>query len=286
MSPDVPGHADSLGLSSASLPLLRDVIHERLGLYYDESRFETLADRVAPLVIERGFTAFLDYYYLLKYDESASDEWPRVMDALSVPETYFWREIDQVQAVVRHVVPALQEAHPYTPLRIWCVPCASGEEPLTIAMVLEEARLFERGLITIHASDASPAAIERARAGRYRERSFRTLPPDLRAKYFRADGDASVPTPALQSRITSYSVVNLLSPGDVSLHAHAPIIFCRNVFIYFSAGVIQRVVRQLERETPTPAFLCLGASESLLKISSRFDLEEVGGAFVYVKRGS
>lgn len=262
------------------------MIHERLGLFYDEGRLETLADRLAPLVVERGFTAFLDYFYLLKYDESASEEWARVMDALSVPETYFWREIDQILAIAKIVVPSLQQAHPYTPLRIWCVPCASGEEPLTVAMALEEAGLFGRGLITIDASDASPAAIARARAGRYRERSFRALPPNLREKYFRAEGDAWVPTDALRARVTSHSVVNLLSPGDVSLHAHAPIIFCRNVFIYFSSGAMQRVIRQLERETPTPAYLCLGASESLLKTTSRFELEEVGGAFVYVKRGS
>jgi chemotaxis protein methyltransferase CheR len=279
------GPADSLGLSSASLPLLRDVIHDRLGLFYDDSRLGTIADRLAPLVIERGFGSFLDYFYLLKYDEAAAGEWTRVMDALSVPETYFWREIDQIQAIARHVVPELQRTHPYTPLRIWSAPCASGEEPLTIAMVLEEAGMFDRGLITIHASDASPAAIEKARAGRYRERAFRSLPGHLREKYFRADGEAWVAVPSLRARVTSYSVVNLLSADDVSACTRAPIIFCRNVFIYFSAAAVQRVIRQLERETPTPAYLCLGASESLLKTASRFDLEEIGGAFVYVKRG-
>ena len=286
MTRDGQGHADSLGLSVGSLPLLRELIHERLGLFYDETRLGTLADRLAPLVIERGFGSFLDYFYLLKYDDAAAGEWTRVMDALSVPETYFWREIDQIQAIARHVVPQLLQERPFAPLRIWSVPCASGEEPLTIAMVLEEAGLFNRGLITIHASDASPAAIERARAGRYRERAFRSLPAALREKYFRADGDAWVVAQALQARVTSYSVVNLLSPPDVSPHTRAPIIFCRNVFIYFSDGAVQRVVRQLERETPTPAYLCLGASESLLKTASRFDLEEIGGAFVYVKRGS
>ena len=76
------GHADSLGLSTASLPLLRDIIHERLGLFYDDARFGTIADRLAPLVIERGFGSFLDYFYLLKYDEAAAGEWTRVMDAL------------------------------------------------------------------------------------------------------------------------------------------------------------------------------------------------------------
>jgi len=277
-------HSDILGLSSSALPLLRDLIHERLGLFYDNGRIDTLADRLSPLVVERGFDSFLDYYYLLKYDEQAAEQWGRVMDALSVPETYFWREIDQVQAVADQIIPALLTRAPATPLRIWSVPCATGEEPLTIAMVLEEAGLFARGAIEIHGSDASPAAIEKARAGRFRERAFRSLPAALREKYFSRDGDTWVVSPALHRRVTSWSVVNVLCEGDVAAHARAPIVFCRNLFIYFSSGVIARVVDQFARATPTPAYLCLGASESLLRMPTRFELEEIGGAFVYVKR--
>jgi chemotaxis protein methyltransferase CheR len=273
-----------LGLSSSALPLLRDLIHERLGLFYDPSRYDTLADRIAPLVVEAGFASFLDYFYLLKYDEHAPREWLRVMDALSIAETYFWREIDQVRAVVDVIVPALLRERPGTPVRIWSVPCATGEEPLTIAMLLEEAGLFSRGAIEIHASDASPAAIAKAQAGRFRERSFRSLPPHLRLKYFQCDGDAWVVAPALLARITSWSTVNLRCEGDVADHARVPIIFCRNVFIYFSPDAVRRVVEQFARAMPSPGYLCVGASESLLRISTAFELEDVTGAFVYVKR--
>jgi chemotaxis protein methyltransferase CheR len=278
-------HYDSLGLSASALPLLRDVVHERLGLFYDVSRLDTLGDRLAPLVVDRGFDSYLDYYYLLKYDSSARDEWQRVMDALAVPETYFWREIDQIQAIAQHVIPALLRACRSTPLHIWSVPCASGEEPLTIAMVLEEARLFDQGAIEIHGSDASAAAIQKARAGRYRERAFRSLPPPLRDRYFEPAGDAWVVRPSLSARISSWSVANLLTEADVAAHAAARVVFCRNVFIYFSSVALQRAIAHLERWTPAPAYLCLGASESLLKAPTAFQLEEVGGAFVYVKKG-
>jgi hypothetical protein len=94
---------ENLGLSATGLPLLRDLIHERTGLFYDNGRCDTLADRLAPLVIERGFHTFLDFYYLLRYDEpGAATEWRRVMDALSVQETYFWREIRPNQGNGRH----------------------------------------------------------------------------------------------------------------------------------------------------------------------------------------
>src|SRR5215203_2943529 len=157
-------HIDRLGLSDAAIPLLRDLVQERSGVFYETARCDVLAERLAPLVIERGFESFLDYYYLLKYDESSTAEWLRVMDALAVPETYFWREIDQIRALVDVVVPALVNTLQGTPLRIWSVPCASGEEPLTIAMMLDQAGWFARAPIEIHASDASPAQIERARA--------------------------------------------------------------------------------------------------------------------------
>ncbi len=273
-----------LGLSSSALPLLRDLVHERLGLFYEPARYDALADRLAPLVIEAGFSSFLDYYYLLKYDEQAPREWLRVMDALSVSETYFWREIDQLRAIVDIVVPALLRERPGEPVRIWSVPCATGEEPLTIAMLLEEAGLFSRGAIEIHASDASPAALEKARAGRFRERSFRSLPQHLRRKYFHPDGDAWAIAPALHARVTSWSTVNLRCEGEVARYASVPIIFCRNVFIYFSPEAVRRVVAQLSRAMPSPGYLCVGASESLLKLTTVFELEEVGDAFVYVKR--
>jgi chemotaxis protein methyltransferase CheR len=277
-------HADGLGLSSSALPLLRDLVHERTGLFYDSTRLETLGDRLSPLVIERGFDSFLDYYYLLKYDEQAAAEWTRVMDALSVPETYFWREIDQVQAIAAHVVPALLARSPGLPVRIWSVPCATGEEPLTIAMVLEEAGLYARGAIEIHASDASPAAIARARGGRFRERAFRSLPHHLRERYFRRDADGWAAAPDLCRRITSWSVVNLLAEAETAPFAAMPIVFCRNLFIYFSPASIAQVVAQFERAMPTPGYLCLGASESLMRMRTRFELEDIGGAIVYVKR--
>src|SRR5580765_8552307 len=155
---------ENLGLVPTGLPLLRDLIHDRTGLFYDNGRYEMLSERIAPLVISRGFRSFLDFYYLLKYDErEAVAEWHRVMDALSVQETYFWREIEQIQGLANIVLPERVPASGERPLRIWCAPCTTGEEPLTIAMVLDEAGWFDRTPIEIHGSDGSGAAIERAR---------------------------------------------------------------------------------------------------------------------------
>ena len=275
---------DSLGVSGTVTTILRDLIHDRLGLMYGPHQFDLVADRLAPLVISRGLSSFMDYYYLLKYSAGA-DEWLAVMDALAVQETYFWREIDQLRAVVTHVVPELVDALRGRPLRIWSIPCATGEEPLTIAMLLEEAGWFNRAAIELVASDASPSAIERARSGRYGERSFRNLPPSMRARYFTEHGGQSVVTPELQRRV-SYDIVNLRDGDQVGRHASASIVFCRNVFIYFSDRSIRRALDVLERSMPSPAYLCVAAAESLLRRTTVFELRDIGGAFVYVKEAT
>ena len=274
-------HAEALGLVGTVPPVFFDLIHERLGLVYEPHQFDQVADRLAPLILEKGATSFMDYYYLLKYSPDAG-EWLKVMDALAVQETYFWREIDQLRAVVRNVVPALAAALRGRPLRIWSIPCATGEEPLTLAMLLTEGGWFDRAPIELRASDASPTAIARAERGRYGARAFRNLPQEMRDKYFVEDDGGWSVVSSLRRRV-SYDIVNLMDESQVARHAIAPIVFCRNVFIYFSDASIRRALSVFERLMPSPAYLCVGASESLLRKSTAFELQEIGGSFMYVK---
>jgi chemotaxis protein methyltransferase CheR len=273
--------AESLGLVGHVSTLFMDLIHERLGLHYAPTDSMQLAERLAPLVVNRGLGSFMDYYYQLKYSP-LPDDWSKMMDALSVQETYFWREIDQLRAVVDEIVPALVEASRGAPVQIWSCACASGEEPLTIAMLLTESGWFERAPIRIIASDASPAAIDRARTGVYSRRSFRNLPESRKAQYFVADEQGWRVVPELHERVT-YDIVNLVDEDQVSRYASSPIIVCRNVFIYFSDHSIRRTVRVFERTMPSPAYLCVGVAESLLRRTTTFDLQDISGAFVYVK---
>ena len=92
-------NAGALGLSQATLPLLRDLIEERTGVYFDDRKLTLLADKVSELVTSLDLTSFLDYYYLLRYDQNARRHWNTLMDQLAVPETYFWRQLDQVETL-------------------------------------------------------------------------------------------------------------------------------------------------------------------------------------------
>lgn len=275
--------SQNLVLPEGTSALIRHLINERTGMFFDNGKSDLLIDKLSPLVIERGFSSYLDYYYLLKYDASARVEWQNVMNALSVQETYFWREIDQVRALVQTLVPRWRAQNPNSTLRIWSAACATGEEPLTIAIALNESGWFERAPIEILASDASSNAIERASRGVYRERAFRNLPQQLRARYFEPDASGWRVRSDIHSRIT-WGLANLMEESQIAPLAAADFIFCRNVFIYFSESAISRVVRSFSRFIRPPGYLFVGAAESLLRLTTDFTLTEIDDAFVYLKR--
>jgi chemotaxis protein methyltransferase CheR len=261
--------------------LLRDLVHEHAGIFFEPDRFDLLLDKLRDRVLARGFRSYLDYYYLLKYEDSGRAEWLRVMDAFSVQETYFWREPAQIDALVNVVVPAWFK-RTNSPLRIWSAACATGEEPYSLAIALREAG-WAHHPISIHASDASEAALEKARRGVYRERSFRALPLALREKYFEPVPDGS----RLRSDMllpVSFQRANLVIPSDIELLATAPVAFCRNVFIYFSPDSIRRTVDCFAASMPVGGHLFVGASESLLRLTDKYEMEELGDAFVYVRK--
>ncbi len=275
--------SQNLVLPEGTSTLIRNLIHEQTGMFFDNGKSDLLLDKLSPLVIERGFSSYLDYYYLLKYDEAARGEWQNVVNALSVQETYFWREIDQVRVLVQTLVPQWHAAHPGSRLRIWSAACATGEEPLTIAIALNEAGWFERASIEIVASDASSKAIDRAVRGVYRQRALRNLPLNLRDRYFEQNGADWLVKRDIHGRI-KWSLANLINEEQIAPLASANFIFCRNVFIYFSENAIRRAVHSFAKFMQPPGHLFIGAAESLIRLSTDFTLTEVDDAFVYVRR--
>lgn len=275
-------YSETLGIPDSAFTLLRELIREKTGIFYEDGKKDILCDKLSPLVLEKGFNSFLDYYYFLKYDGERDREWERIFDVLSVPETYFWREMDQINALVNVIVPEHYKDRADEPLRIWSAACATGEEPLTIAIELKESGWFEKLNIEINATDASRRSIEKAKEGLYRERSFRNSPQHMKEKYFLKQGNMFKIAEDIHKRV-KFGVANLLETHKIYDLAASQVIFCRNVFIYFSENVIRKIVSFLYERMPSPGYLFVGAAESLLKITSDFQLKEMGGAFCYVK---
>jgi len=275
----------TFALTDAAFVLLREIIVERTGVLFDDLKRGMMSDKLSELVATNGLTSFLDYYYLLRYDEHAERHWAALMDRLSVPETFFWRQPEQIEAVARVIAPAHFAAYPGRTLRIWSAGCCTGEEPLSLAIALAEQGLLDSRPIEIIATDGSREMISRARRASYGERAFRQLPATLKSKYFERDGvDRWRPIDAVRRPIT-WDIANLASASDIKRHASSDVIFCRNVFMYFSDDAIRSAVKLFAEFMSPEGFLFVGASESLTRLNVPLELAEAGGAFTYVRLG-
>jgi chemotaxis protein methyltransferase CheR len=274
--------SESLALPENAFTILRDLIMERTGIYYEENKKDILADKLSNRVLERGFSSFIDYYYLLKYDNDSQDEWNVVFDLIAVRETYFWREYDQIDALVSHIIPRYAEENPGRTLRIWCSACSTGEEPLSILIALDRAGWMKKIRIELTATDASLQALEKAKKGLYRERSFRSLPAELRDRYFTRSGEEWKINPSIH-RIVKWGKMNLMNDEEFNFISDQDVIFCRNVFIYFREEAIRKTAENFFARLRSPGFLFLGSAESLLRINTSFELTEIGETFVYMK---
>ncbi|MFN3698566.1 MAG: CheR family methyltransferase [Dictyoglomus sp.] len=273
---------ESLDFPSNSFQLLRDLIKENIGIYYDETKKDILADKLTPLALERGFNNFLDYYYFLKYDSEGKEEWDKISDVLSVQETYFFRELDQLKALVDILIPSLYNEGKKS-IKIWSAGCATGEEPLSIAILLNEGAWFQKLDISIYGSDISISALEKAQKGIYRERSLRNFSVDLINKYFTKEENGFRINSEIHKKVI-WKRANLIKEEEIKDLAKSDVIFCRNVFIYFDDSTIQKVLKIFEENMRNPGYLFVGVSESLIRFRHFFNLEIIGGAFVYVKK--
>jgi chemotaxis protein methyltransferase CheR len=263
--------------------LLLDLIHSRIGLFYENGRRDLVLDKLMPLMAERGVDSVRDYYYLLKYSQEADFEWRKVETALAVNETYFWREFGQIQAVCKHIIPAIRKEHPDRPVRIWHSACATGEEPYTMVMALSEAGLLGRAPIEICASDINREAIAHARGAIYHRRSFRAIDPAIKAKYFtQLDQGRYKLADKIRERVQFFQL-NLMDVDRMYSLSSFDIIFCRNVFIYFSQEAIKKVLSGFYDILQSPGYLFVAAAESLLKFKTQFELVEYDNAFGYIK---
>lgn len=267
----------------AGLPLIPQVftilsglIEERSGLHYGPGERELLAQKISPRALDRGFDSLLDYYYFLRYDPEGGAELDRLVEALCVHESYFFREAPPLEVALDAVV-APAAAAGRRP-RVWCAAAAHGEEALTVAMLLDRRGLL--GSVELVASDLSQRALERAQAGVYGGRALRALPEGVLGRWLEPSGAGAVARRELIEAIR-WRRVNLADPGAVRALAPVDLVLCRNVLIYFGEETVKRLARAFADVLAPGGAVLLGASESLLRFGTSLACEERGGAFLY-----
>lgn len=262
---------------------LREQIYKRTGMFFSDSSKYLIQKRLSPRAKELNFDSFQKYFYFLQYDPRSEAEFDHIYDLVTTNETYFFREPAQLAAFTEEIVPELMARKPSKKVRIWSAGCSSGEEPYSIAMLLQEAGWFNRGSFEIFASDLNQQVLMKARRGIYRENAFRATTADVRDRYFTREGDNSWRiSDEIRNRV-SFGRLNIYDEARVSLLGYLDVIFCRNVIIYFDDASKKVVINGFYNRLVEGGYLLLGHSESLISLSTQFKLKHLKNDMVYQK---
>jgi chemotaxis protein methyltransferase CheR len=247
---------------------LRDLIRDRYGIYYDDSKRFLLQSRLQTRLIKAHVENFGDYVRYLQSAPGREAEWDELASVLCNNETYFFRERAQLDVLADEVVE--ESLRISGRLRIWSSACSTGEEPLSLAMMLLENRRLLPSLVTIKASDISPRALEKAKTGFYRELSFRATPPEIVQKHFRSFEQGFFINDDVK-RMVEFFRLNLLDATAVSTVGAMDAVFCRNALIYFDKQTQKRVVENFARVLRPGGYLFLGHAESIIRVTDLYE---------------
>ena len=247
---------------SAAFATLQRFVREASGLALDDDKHYLVEDRLAP-VLRAAKLGSLDDLAKIVAREPYGDLARAVAETLTINETSFFRDRGLFAAFADHALPSVMQARAdERRLRIWCAGCSSGQEPYSLAMVLDEhARKLSGWRVDIVATDISQAMIDTAQRGLYSQFEVqRGVPVALLLRYFRRDGERWQISDHLRAKI-NFRVQNLLKrQRDVEPF---DIVFCRNVLFYFDAEMKRRVLSGLDEVLAPGGWLALGATESV-----------------------
>jgi chemotaxis protein methyltransferase CheR len=274
---------DIIPLPEDVFRLIRDVIRDYCGLYFDDGSRYLIEKRLTRRVKSFHLDNFRDYYRFILYEKRPDEEISSIIDILTVNETYFFREQNQLKAFSGEILDELKERNKKKKaLRIWSAGCSTGEEPYTIAMLMQERGGFEGWDIEIHGSDINQRVLQTARKGLYKKNSFRTTDPYFLKKYFQNE-DGIYRIDDTMKKYVNFSYLNLLDPFRIKFLGTMDVIFCRNVLIYFDAISRKKVIDNFYDRLEDNGYLLLGHAESLMNISTAFTLKHLKDDMVYQK---
>lgn len=270
---------------------LRDLLTDFCGLSLSEDNRSRLA-RVVDGRMRRCSIPEVDAYTdRLAADRGADGELSRLVDEVTNNETYFFREEFQLEALAGEILPELvARVRRRRRMNVWSAGCSSGEEPLTLAMLLLESAHWAETLagleVRILGTDVSRRMIRRAREGRYGPSSFKGLTParrrEIQRRFFERDGERYVARPEVR-QLVSYLHLNLLDRDGAALFGEMDVILCRNVLMYFPAPLRLRVIQGFYRKLAPRGYLLLGHSENLLGMETPYEAMRLRGSLVYRK---
>lgn len=290
MLPRVP--ADNARLTPDEFCLLRDFVAERTGLHFSMELRSSFERRLRERLLALGLSTFREYFQYLRSHGRNSAEWDEAIEALTTNETYFFREQTQLHTFEHELLPMLRErGKRRLRLAVWSAGCSSGEEAYTLAMIVHSSGLFASTSgsdpqwdIRIYGTDISKRCVIAARRGVYGERSFRVMPLGVRDAYFTKEVDGWHISNVIR-KMCHFGQESLIDGLPSRLFANVDAVFCRNVLIYFDGNARKAAIESIYGRLRPGGVLFLGHAESLLNLSTTFELLHLRDDLVYRKPG-
>lgn len=262
----------------------RDLLNARSGLYYPDSKRGDLTYGLNVVLRASGLGSLAE---LERAVQTPGPVWELLLTHLTIGETYFFRNAPQIQALRQHILPELiSRRGPMRSLRFWSAGCASGEEPYSLAMLLDELLSDQSAWhITILATDINPQALTRAREGLYGEWSFRETSEAQRARFFQPEGNRWRIAPQIR-RAVQFSSLNLVEPTYPSIlngTCALDLILCRNVTIYFEEATTRQVVERFYHALAPGGWLVVGHAEPQAGVYHQYQVYNFPDTIVYRK---
>jgi chemotaxis protein methyltransferase CheR len=275
------GASHAVHISPEDVQRFCEFLYRRTGMSFTEAKRYFIDRRLEDRIAATGSSSFQAYFSLLRAD--ADHEIEHLINSFTVNETYFYREDQQLRCMTSSLLDVItSQKKPGGTVRIWSVPCSTGEEPYSIALwLMENWPQVDSYNIEIIGSDIDTRALKAAAEGIYGDRALMRLTPDLIDRYFRplADGSHQIDE-GLRNSI-EFTRANLIDSKDMALYRDFNLIFCRNVLIYFDDASRRQAAENLYGCLRPGGYICLGHSESMSRISPLFRVARFADAIVY-----
>ncbi|MBD3767389.1 MAG: protein-glutamate O-methyltransferase CheR [Gammaproteobacteria bacterium] len=260
-----------------------EFFYRKTGIFFDEAKRYFVDKRLVERVKATGEKDFRSYFVQVRF---ATDgiELQTLINAMTVNETYFMREDYQFKVLSEFVMDEIvRHKGGDAPVRIWCIPSSTGEEPYSVGIsLLEKWPSIERYDVEIFSSDIDTKVLQKARQGLYSARSLMRMSEEQKKTYFKPVGNDYQIIDDLREAVT-FSQCNLSNSAETKKFKNIDVVFCRNLLIYFDDASRRTAVQNLYDAMAPGGFIFLGHSESMSRMSSLFKLRKFGSVIIYQK---
>jgi len=266
-------------MEDMALKHLAKLVYEYCGLNYLQNH-SLLESKILKRTKELG----MSIWQYVRHIENHPQEWDIVIELLTINETFFFREENQLEVFQTIILPQLAGKNQ---IRIWSAACSTGEEPYTLAILVAESGCVPLHSVEILATDINKKALQAAKQGWYAKHSlsFRRMPEHFLAKYF-VERDEGYQVIDLIRNSVQFRCLNLLNGDEIEKLGEFDVIFCRNVLIYFDRTAIQKVVASFYDRLVPGGSLFLGHAESITGMGTGFKPIHTEQSFYYRKEDS